>query len=309
MTKTKEVAPVLQCMCFQRNTLLFLLLTLLLSPGLSVSPRLPSQQITLCAKTHSQTLTLPSHHLSCSFSPFSRGARRREHDRVRVSLQLQDAERQKDRHRFRNRHPLRLRPLLVVRQEINLFVLIISEKNSKKISCCRRGSKVALIAVATEAVLLWLALDCSETAHDWLRLGGGCESRTRLYAFVHMCFPSRRSAAPPGVLPSGRGSRPAGESETANYWKKKTWGLNYSLSVCHASLSLHLSPSPSLVLSFLPPLQPLSSLTSTTRRSSAALRVCRNTEPEAEVMRKDAVHSNCVIVKTAPTPKDVSMSN
>lgn len=184
-------------------------------------------------------------------------------------------------------------------------------KKSKKISCCPRGSKVALIAVATEAVLLWLALDCRGTARDWLWLGRECESRTRLYTFVRICFPSRRSAAPPVVFPSGRGSRAAGESETANYWKKKkTWGLNYSFSVClPACVSLHLSPSPSLFLSFFPSLQPLSSLTSTTRRSSAALRVCRNTEPEAEVMHKDAVHSKCVIIKTAHTPKDVSMSN
>lgn len=218
-------------LCFQHNTLLFLQLNLLCSPGLSVSPRLPLQQTTLCQNTHSHSLLIispaPSHHLICSsptsggsFSPFSRGSRRREHDCVCVSLQLRDAERQKDCHGIRNRHPLWLRPLLLVRQEINLFFLIGVNK-SKKASCCRRGSKVVLIAVATEAALLWLALDCRGTARHWLRLGRGCESRTRLYTLVHMCFQSRRSAAPPVVFPSGRGSRAAGESETANYWKKK----------------------------------------------------------------------------------------
>lgn len=95
-------------------------------------------------------------------------------------------------------------------------------ENPQKISCCRRGSKVASIAVATEAALLWLALRCGGTAQDWLRLGRGCESRIPLCALARMCFPSSRSAAPPVVFPSGRGSRAAGESETANYWRKKT---------------------------------------------------------------------------------------
>lgn len=74
----------------------------------------------------------------------------------------------------------------------------------------------------------------------------------------------------------GEGSTAPEQSETANYWKNTVPELQ-PLSL---SLPASIITTPSLFRS--PPF----SLTSTTRRSSAALRVCRNSEPETEVNTK-----------------------
>lgn len=191
------------CMCFRGNTLLFLWLKSLCSPGLSVSPWLPLQQVPQCQNTQWYSLLTMS---PFSSSPFSCGTRRREHDRVRLPLQLRDAQRQEDRHGCRNSHPLWLRPLLLVRQEINLFIImiiiiIIAVRKSKILSCCGRGPKVAPIAVATEAALLWLALGCGGTARDWLQLGRGVwEQNSTLYFSSHV-FPIKKTCGASCRLP------------------------------------------------------------------------------------------------------------
>lgn len=90
----------------------------------------------LCQNTHMLTRDLPTSFSTsfvtssvsvCTFPLFSGGERRYERDRVRVSLQLWDGERQENRHCFGNRYSFRLYPLLLVRHSFKPFASVLHQ--------------------------------------------------------------------------------------------------------------------------------------------------------------------------------------
>lgn len=110
--------------------------------------------------------------------------------------------------------------------------------------------------------LVWIGCDSEEAARDWLWLS---ETRTMTLCFCsHMFSIKWRHPVSCGHSPNRR------KLDSAAISNCKLLGGMQSLASFHLSL-------------FFLFVHSTSSLTSTTRRSSAALRVCRNTEPETEV--------------------------
>lgn len=129
-TEYQHVSPEQQ---LQLQSILFYRLLLCLYSLLPFSPLLLSL-LKLCQNTHILTHDLPTSFSTscvassvsvCTFPLFSGGERWYEHDRVRVSLQLWDGERQENRHCFGNRYSFRLHPLLLVRHSFKPFASML----------------------------------------------------------------------------------------------------------------------------------------------------------------------------------------
>lgn len=116
--------------------------------------------------------------------------------------------------------------------------------------------------------LVWIGCDSEEAARDWLWLS---ETRTMTLCFCsHMFSIKWRHPVSCGHSPNRRKLDSAAISNCKLLGgKMQSDGITVLLSFISLFSFLFLHST--------------SSLTSTTRRSSAALRVCRNTEPETEV--------------------------
>lgn len=257
----------------------------------------------------------------CTFILFSGGEGWCEHNGLCVSPQLWDRGRQENCHRFWNRYPVWLRPLLLVRHTHTHISCFSFSHMQTKFSCyiyisiwcriielieCRDYtgfSSNPLTADVLEAMSnksnvfygrlqqqrkacfywLWLCRGSAWLAVAKLRVW---ETRTMAFCFCSHVFPVKwRHHVFCGHSLKER------ELDSAAIWNCKL------LEKCRMTELKPFSP-PSVFTSFsvFPSLHPPSSLTSTTRRSSAALRVCRNSEPSTEVTSK-TFRSQCVLMK------------